>query len=151
MNTALVKELTEADTLRIACAECLGAEWRALPQPALKTPTHKFLVFPALYNLDGSCDLPMATGHERMCNTTFMWKNGHIPDYAGNAQDALILVDALREQGWCVTLNNGLDGTWECMADNPLKPATVFAPADTMAFAVCRAFLKVHGRLKLSA
>lgn len=149
MNDTLRKELSEVDTLRITCAECLGAEWRVLPEAFLKPPKHRFLVFPKLWNIDGApCELEPATGKERMCNLVFIWENGRIPDYPGNAQDALILIDSLKLNGWTVLLSNGLDGTWECTATRSAPDATVYAPGNTLPFAVCRAFLKVHGRME---
>ena len=71
------------DDLRIAVAEACGAEWRVIKSQSTFRGQFKLriLVFPALYDLDGTCDLPRADGTEPVGNLHYIWKEGLIPDY----------------------------------------------------------------------
>jgi len=60
---------------RIAIAEACGAEWR------VNKSGNRLLVFPQLYNLDGTCDLAKADGTERLAAWDYIWREGCIPNY----------------------------------------------------------------------
>ncbi len=81
-----------------------------------------------------------------------------VPRYMDDLDAALTLVDFLAAQGWRCNLANGLDKTWECEFMRPPTAATPkdrigihcgetleihYAPADTLARAICEAFLAV--------
>lgn len=79
-----------------------------------------------------------------------------VPDYRGDSNAALTLVDHLAKQGWRCNLGNGLDKTWECEFMRSPTAATHpdfigihqgetleirYVPADTLAEAICDGFL----------
>lgn len=69
-----------------------------------------------------------------------------LPDYANDIKACKYLIHKCREWGWTCSLNNGLDGTWECDFRREKPDAHVYAPADTMELAICQGFLRVAGK-----
>lgn len=80
-------------------------------------------------------------------------------DYLDDLNAALTLIDFLAERGWRCNLANGLDKTWECEFMRPPTDATDdddigsrqgerleirYAPAATLAEAICDGFLLAH-------
>lgn len=74
------------------------------------------------------------------------------PRYTTDAKDCASVIEAMRERGFVVRLDNGLDGTWEATF---YKPETVeeenaispefYAPSDTMPECVSIAALRAVG------
>lgn len=58
--------------------------------------------------------------------------------YADNLNDAQRIIERLREIGFVVRIDNGLDGTWEVTFYNPRAGGDQFyAPEDTLPRAIC--------------
>lgn len=83
-----------------------------------------------------------------------------LPQYTTSCDAALELVEKLREEGWRCSLNNGLDGGWECEFIRPVQPESPpehvgflagedvevrYSPDDSLPMAICLGFLKVRG------
>ena len=59
------------------------------------------------------------------------------------------LCNALAKEGWNCELNNGLDTTWECeFKKRDVHENLHYGAANTMAGAICEAFLHVKGKWK---
>ena len=74
------------------------------------------------------------------------------PDYLSDLNAASTLCDFLAAQGWRCHIDNGLDKTWECTFTHSTEldgmagcPLFHYAPADTLASAICDAFLLTVG------
>ena len=80
----------------------------------------------------------------------------HIPNYPKDPSAAATLCDHLAELGWRCEMNQGLDKTWECIFKRPTQERSDttredsngtlweehYHPADTLAEAICGAFLR---------
>lgn len=131
---------------QIAIAEFLGAEWRLIPSLLRPGEYRRLLVFPAIYNLDGSeCELPKATGEERAVDWEWNVKEHYIPDYPHDANAALEFAQHLASEGWRLNCYTTTDHKqWICIFFR-MEMDSFSGCADTMPLAICEAGLRVKG------
>lgn len=137
-------EFMTKDQIRIAVAELCGAEWRLTPRNGnLHTPNkrRRFLVFPKLYGLDGTCDLETATGAEGLMCMEYIWREGCIPNYPENL-DACAEMEATLDVG--IDDNNSPRYEYSRIVYSICHPFT--QPFRASALIRCEAFLRLHGK-----
>lgn len=145
------------ESQRIAISELLGWKWYRVPT-VRGTKEHRCLFLPVVHEYEGQDPrwLVKADGNERICNMDFMEREGLVLDYPNDAHAALDLTVALAKEGWRSLLNNGLDGSWECVIscrNDPLERGCLIPTEDdfygagpTLPKAICEAFLQKHGK-----
>lgn len=129
-----MKQLTEAQQ-RIEIAKLLG--WRSYPYVVCNGRRYDIETWGSACYKDFNPDRPPG-------GTTPGWNL--MPDWPHEIQHAMDLCESMRHDGWTTMLCNGLDDTWECTFTRTKPDATVYAPGGTLALAICRGFLAVHGK-----
>lgn len=80
----------------------------------------------------------------------FMDGCGHTPDYPADLNAALALVDALVDKGWCCTMENNPNKSWEVNifpSDSGEPIANIYIVDPSLARAICRGFLEVMEKI----